>query len=409
MKAPLDGAARGGPIDGEREDVPKAELASALREGELGDAHHAMTPVPKASDLDHEVERRREPLARRVDRRESACRREIRGSTLTEVAQGRRVRGCEDAVDAVPHGIDDLGHHVPRERTDDESIRPDADRGAHGVRSLFSGVADEDRDGVRLVEDEFVVLLQDDDPVVDSAGGGERAEHLRRAGVHRARHQDVRPARDGVREERRDRPGNSARTNEVVEAVRRFLRLAEHEHVRVAARRWKHAEHAAAPLEPSLDEHLVRLQRLACAFANTADHARDRLLARLIDLGLHGSDATTGPAVDYSAGRNELFAQLRAELEVRDRFAQWESAHRPRETDRRLDPTGSPDEQALVATLAVRWQHIDHAPQTFRHRPRWILNGVLLDPQSEQFLIRQSRERVTYRERIMGARSSTVT
>lgn len=152
----------------------------------------------------------------------------------------------------------------------------------------------------------------------------------------------------------------------------------------------------------------LELEQTRRAHAEMAQQ-RDRLLARLIELGLHGSDATTGPAVDYSAGRNELFAQLRTELEVRDRFAQWESAHRPRETERRLDPTGSPDEQALVATLAVRWQHIDHAPQTFRHRPRWILNGVLLDPQSEQFLIRQSRERVTYREHIMGARSSTVT
>jgi hypothetical protein len=152
----------------------------------------------------------------------------------------------------------------------------------------------------------------------------------------------------------------------------------------------------------------LELEQTRRAHAETAQQ-RERLLARLIELGLHGSDATTGPAVDYSAGRNDLFAQLRAELEVRDRFAQWESAHRPRETDRRLDPTRPIDEQALVATLAVRWQHIDHAPQTFRHRSRWIVDGVLLDPQSEQFLIRQSRERVAYRQRIMAASAAPVT
>ena len=136
---------------------------------------------------------------------------------------------------------------------------------------------------------------------------------------------------------------------------------------------------------------------------------RDRLMNRLIELGLSGDDAATRPATDYGPARNELFTQIRVELEVRDRFAQWEGAHRPRETDRRIDPTRPLDEQALIATLAVRWQHIDHAPQTFRQRPRWIIEGVLLDPQSEQFLIRQSRERAAYRERIMATPSSTVT
>ena len=96
-------------------------------------------------------------------------------------------------------------------------------------------------------------------------------------------------------------------------------------------------------------------------------------------------------------------------LSMRDRFAQWEGAHRPRETDRRLDPTRTLEEQALVATLTVRWQLMDHAPQTFRHRPRWVIEGVLLDSACEQFLIRQSRGRVAYREQIMAAAVAPVT
>ena len=104
---------------------------------------------------------------------------------------------------------------------------------------------------------------------------------------------------------------------------------------------------------------------------------------RLIELGLSGDDAATRPATDYGPARNELFTQIRVELEVRDRFAQWEGAHRP------AKPIGGSTRRArlmsrpTIATLAVRWQHIDHAPQTFRQRPRWIIEGVLLDPQSE--------------------------
>lgn len=159
------------------------------------------------------------------------------------------------------------------------------------------------------------------------------------------------------------------------------------------------------PLTETLATELEQTRR---AQRETAEQ-RDRLMKRLIELGLSGDDAATRPATDYGPARNELFNQMRVELEVRDRFAQWESSHRPRETDRRLDPTRSVEEQALIATLAARWNHIDHAPQTFRHRPRWIVEGVLLDPQSEQFLIRQSRERVAYRERIMATPASTVT
>ncbi len=153
------------------------------------------------------------------------------------------------------------------------------------------------------------------------------------------------------------------------------------------------------PLTETLATELEQTRR---SQRETAEQ-RDHLMNRLIELGLSGDDAATRPATDYGPARNELFTQMRVELEVRDRFAQWEGSHRPREIDRRIDPTRPIDEQALIATLAVRWQHIDYAPHTFRHRPRWIVEGVLLDPQSEQFLIRQSRERVSYRERIMGA------
>ena len=134
----------------------------------------------------------------------------------------------------------------------------------------------------------------------------------------------------------------------------------------------------------------------------------DRLMKRLASVLLRDSGTTTEPSADDSAARTELFYQMRSELEVRDRHAKWESEHRPRETDRRLDPARTLDEQALTATRAVQWQLMDHAPQIFRQRPRWVVEGRLLDPASEQFLIRQSRERVAYRERNMAHSKAAV-
>lgn len=146
----------------------------------------------------------------------------------------------------------------------------------------------------------------------------------------------------------------------------------------------------------------IELEQVRRERTEAADQ-RDRLLARLTDVTLSIRGVVSGPCSDYNAARTELFTQMRVELEERDLFAQWEVAHRPRETDRRLKPTQTLDEQALVATITVRWQLMDHAPHSYRHQPRWVVEGILLDPASEQFLIKQSRERVAYRKRMRTA------
>ena len=170
--------------------------------------------------------------------------------------------------------------------------------------------------------------------------------------------------------------------------------------------------------QPSAADSAARVQERASILETELEQVRrertelaeqvDRLMKRLASVLLPDSGTTTGPSADDSAARTELFYQMRSELEVRDRHAKWESEHRPRETDRRLDPARTLDEQALTATRAVQWQLMDHAPQIFRPRPRWVVEGRLLDPASEQFLIRQSRERVAYRERNMAKGAATV-
>lgn len=196
------------------------------------------------------------------------------------------------------------------------------------------------------------------------------------------------------------------RCAELERQLQRALSLAEGFEPPASSQHWD-ADAAARVQERAaiLTRELEQVRRERTEVAEQRDH----LFARLTSLAVPAGGISTGPATDYSAGRTELFGQIRAELEERDRFAQWEGKHRPRETDRRLDPARTLDEQALVATITVRWQLMDHAPYSCRQRPSWVVEGVLLDPMSEQFLMKQSRERVAYRQRIMAAAAAPVT
>lgn len=195
------------------------------------------------------------------------------------------------------------------------------------------------------------------------------------------------------------------RCAELEQELGRALALAEQREPPASGQPWTadsaaRVQERAALLATALEQ--ARRER------SEADEQRDRLLSRMASLTLADVGAAPGPSTDYSAARTELFQQVRIELEVRDRFAKWESERRQREGDRRLDPTRTHDEQALVATLALRWQLMDYAPQSFRQRRRWATEGLVLDPTSERFLIRQSRERVAYRERLMAVDKDSV-
>jgi hypothetical protein len=195
------------------------------------------------------------------------------------------------------------------------------------------------------------------------------------------------------------------RCEELEGQLQRALSLAEEREPPTSGQPWDAAgaarvQERAAILSTELQQ--VRHER------DEAAEQRSQLLARLISLGLSDNANSSGPGADYSIARTELFSQMRVELEVRDRFARWEGERRNQQRDRRLDPTRTLDEQALIATLAMRWQLMDHVPGVYRQRPRWVVEGFLLDPASEQFLIRQSRDRVAYRERFMAAGAAPV-
>lgn len=132
---------------------------------------------------------------------------------------------------------------------------------------------------------------------------------------------------------------------------------------------------------------------------------RDRLLNRLLAHGLNMEDATVHGHLDYGRAQTALYSQIERELHIRDRYAEWEETHRNRGAERRIDPLRPLAMQVLQTTIAVRWQFIASPPLGFRQRPRWEVEGVLLDPQSEQFLVEQSQDRIEYRLRTMGVTS----
>ena len=129
---------------------------------------------------------------------------------------------------------------------------------------------------------------------------------------------------------------------------------------------------------------------------------RDRILSRLIAHGLSIEDEPGHGLLDDGRAQTAFYSQIERELHIRDRHAVWEEANGERGTERRIDPLRPLATQVLQTAIGLRWLFIAGPPQGFRQRPRWEVEGILLDPQSEQYLIGQSQERIAYRLRKMG-------
>ena len=165
------------------------------------------------------------------------------------------------------------------------------------------------------------------------------------------------------------------------------------------------ASPAVANPEAARDNVLSAILRRFRRELRETEAQRDRLLNRLLAHGLNMEDPTVHGHLDYGRAQTALYSQIERELHIRDRYAEWEETHRDRGAERRIDPLRPLAMQVLQTTIAVRWQFIASPPLGFRQRPRWEVEGVLLDPQSEQFLVEQSQDRIEYRLRTMGVTS----
>lgn len=106
--------------------------------------------------------------------------------------------------------------------------------------------------------------------------------------------------------------------------------------------------------------------------------------------------------------QSDLFRQLREEIVVRERYSTWQQINRQIVRDRPVTATRTREEEAAEAVLAVRRMHMFRPALHFTGNPRWVVDGVLLDPESERFLVRSSRQRILYRERMMAGQTPDV-
>ena len=121
------------------------------------------------------------------------------------------------------------------------------------------------------------------------------------------------------------------RCAELEQQLQRALSLAADAEPRPDGQPWDADD--AARVQERASILMTELEQVRRERAEIAEQ-RDRLLARLTSLLIPDGGTTAAPSADYSAARTELFSQIRHELEVRDRFADWESEHRTRESDR---------------------------------------------------------------------------
>jgi hypothetical protein len=133
----------------------------------------------------------------------------------------------------------------------------------------------------------------------------------------------------------------------------------------------------------------------------------ERLTSRVLSLILPSGNLTAAGAA-HDLRQSDLFRQIRAEVVMRDRYAAWRQGRRPIVRDRPVTPTRTIDEESAEGVLAVRRMHMFRPPQGFSGTVRWVIEGVLLDPESELFLIDASRQRVAYRENMMAGQTPDV-
>ena len=133
----------------------------------------------------------------------------------------------------------------------------------------------------------------------------------------------------------------------------------------------------------------------------------ERLTSRVLTLILPSGNLTPS-GTEHDIRQSDLFRQLREEIVVRERYSTWQQINRQIVRDRPVTATRTREEEAAEAVLAVRRMHMFRPALHFTGNPRWVVDGVLLDPESERFLVRSSRQRILYRERMMAGQTPDV-
>jgi hypothetical protein len=118
--------------------------------------------------------------------------------------------------------------------------------------------------------------------------------------------------------------------------------------------------------------------------------------------GSPGAYQRHAAATGYDYLQDPLFELMRRDVQVADRYADWQTRHMGRIGARRRDPNQPLDDQAYAATLSARWRLVDHPHLRLGTPPQWRLLGFLLDERSESYLLMIMEERIDEMQSRLG-------
>ncbi|MBL8632114.1 MAG: hypothetical protein JNM40_02750 [Myxococcales bacterium] len=86
---------------------------------------------------------------------------------------------------------------------------------------------------------------------------------------------------------------------------------------------------------------------------------------------------------------------------VESRREQWQEATGKVRRARAWDSSQTLVEQAYAAAIAKRWNHINKPDKAFKPKPYWLATGILLDSESERYLLDVTDKRIAWMQNTM--------
>lgn len=124
--------------------------------------------------------------------------------------------------------------------------------------------------------------------------------------------------------------------------------------------------------------------------------------ASVVSSGALGQYQRHAVAAEYDPDRDPLFALMRQDVLIADRYSDWQARNMERVTSRRRNLSQTLEEQTYAATLAARWRLLDHPHQRPGTIPTWSRLGYLLDDKSEKYLLTITQERIDEMQSRLG-------
>ena len=158
-----------------------------------------------------------------------------------------------------------------------------------------------------------------------------------------------------------------------------------------------HYSSAASPFDILRAENReVRIQR------DAFNAEREQLTARMLKWMAPGQYLEHAAASGYDITQDPLIRIKRDEILVDSRYYDWQEANGVRRKARKFDDSQTAVEQAYAAAFAARWSIVHKKHRRMKHELEWVVVGFLLDPQSEDYLLKLSQERIERMERQMA-------